>query len=141
MFGMAGNYTHSLDAKGRIFIPAKLREELGDAFMVTISTEKCLCAYSAESWQRVIDKMRSLPFTKQKMLRPLFSHATKAELDAQGRILLPQKLRDFAGLEKNVTIVGDGDIAEFWDADTWAEIDSAETTPENLAAVFDELDF
>ena len=141
LFGMTGIYTHSLDAKGRIFIPAKLREELGDTFMVTISTEKCLNAYSAESWGRLMDKHKALPRTKQKLLRPLFAHAAKAELDSQGRILIPQGLRDIAGLDKNVTIVGDGDIVEFWDADTWAEIDGAETSPENLAGVFEELDF
>ena len=74
-------------------------------------------------------------------MRPLFAHAAKCELDAQGRILLPAALRDFAGLKKNVTVVGDGDVAEFWDTDTWNEIDVIETTPENLAKVFTELDF
>lgn len=138
---MTGLYNHVIDAKGRLFIPAKLREELGDVFYVTLSMEKCLTAYSSESWQVFMDKIKLMPKVKQIKMRPLFAHAAKCELDTQGRILLPQKLRDFAGLSKNVTVVGAGETAEFWDADTWAEIDAAETTPENIAEVFTELEF
>lgn len=141
MIGMTGIYQHSLDAKGRIFIPAKLREELGDVFIVTISMEKCLCAYSGESWGRVMDKIKSKTRAEQIKMRPLFSHAAKCELDSQGRILIPQGLREFAGLSKNVAVVGNGECAEFWDADVWAKIDSIETTPENIAEVFTELEF
>ncbi len=138
---MTGIYQHSLDAKGRIFIPAKMREELGDIFVVTISMEKCLCAYSASSWNRVMDKIKSMSRANQIKMRPIFAHAAKCELDSQGRILLPQGLRDFAGLTKNVAVVGNGECAEFWDAETWAKIDNIETTPENIAEVFMELDF
>ena len=138
---MTGVYPHSLDAKGRLFIPAKLRDELGEVFYVTLSMEKCLTAYSSEGWKALEEKIKALPRSKQIQMRPLFAHAAKCELDAQGRILLPAALRDFAGLKKNVTVVGDGDVAEFWDTDTWNEIDVIETTPENLAKVFTELDF
>ena len=71
----------------------------------------------------------------------LFAHAVRCELDAQGRILLPQNLRDWAGLKKNVTVVGCNNHAELWDSDSWAEVFALETTPENIAAVMEELDF
>ncbi len=138
---MTGVYRHSLDSKGRLFIPVKLREELGNVFYVTISTEACLSVYSDDGWEALMAKIRELPRVKQKMMRPLFSHAAKCELDSQGRILLPQALRDYAGLTKNVAVVGAGDTAELWDEDRWNEVDAAETTPENLAGVFTELDF
>lgn len=138
---MTGVYQHSLDAKGRLFIPAKLREELGDVFYVTLSMEKCLSAYSAESWDKFMEKIKAMPKVKQIKMRPLFAHAAKCELDNQGRILLPQTLRDFAGLVKNVAVVGSGECAEFWDAEAWAQVDVVETTPENIAEVYMELDF
>ena len=138
---MTGVYNHNIDAKGRLFIPARLREELGDTFYVTLSMEKCLTAYSSASWDEFKEKIKAMPKVKQSKMRPLFSHAAKCALDSQGRILLPQKLRDFAGLTKNVAVVGAGETAEFWDEDTWNEIDAIETTPENIAEVFMELDF
>ena len=90
---MTGVYNHNLDAKGRLFIPAKLREELGEVFYVTLSMEKCLTAYSSESWGKFMDKIKEMPKVKQIKMRPLFAHAAKCELDNQGRILLPQALR------------------------------------------------
>ena len=138
---MTGVYRHSIDAKGRLFIPSKLREELGDTFYVTISTEKCLSAYSEESWAAFRAKVAAMPMISRKKIRPFFAHAAKCELDNQGRILLPQPLRDYAGLTKNVAVVGDCTCAEFWDEETWDKIAVEEPTPENLAEVFTELDF
>jgi MraZ protein len=138
---MTGIYEHSLDAKGRLAIPARLRDELGSTFYVTLSMEKCLTAYSSESWDALMDKIRAMPKVKQNKMRPLFSHAAKCDVDGQGRILLPQNLRDFAGLTRDVTVVGTGETAEFWDSEAWAGVDAVETTPENIADVFTELDF
>ena len=138
---MTGTYEHTIDAKGRLFIPARLRDELGGVFYVTLSMEKCLSAYSKESWEKFMEKIKAMPKAKQIKMRPLFSHAAKCELDGQGRILLTQKLRDFAGLKKDVTVVGSGECAEFWDTETWEAVDAIETTPENIAGVFEELDF
>ena len=90
---MTGTYQHTLDAKGRLFIPSKLREELGDTFYVTISREPCLCAYNEANWQRLCDKANELPYSLQSKLRPMFANAAKVELDAQGRILLTQPLQ------------------------------------------------
>lgn len=137
---MTGVYRHSLDAKGRLFIPSRLREELGDTFFVTLSMERCLTGYSLEGWGRLMEKIKAMPMKKQLKMRPLFSHAAKCELDAQGRILLPQPLRDFAGIDKNVAVVGNGDTAQFWDEDSWNAVDVAETTPEFIMDVFTELD-
>ena len=138
---MTGIFQHLIDAKGRLFIPARMREELGDVFYVTLSMEKCLTAYSTDSWDRFMEKIKEMPKARQIKMRPLFSHAAKCELDGQGRILLSQTLRDFAGLRKSVTVVGAGECAEFWDSEAWTAVDQAETTPEYIADVYRELDF
>ena len=138
---MTGEYQHILDAKGRLFIPAKLREKLGGDFYVTISMDECRSAYSLETWQGIQDKFDSLPLSKARKVRPLFANACRCELDGQGRILLPQKLRDFAGLKKNVTVIGVSNHAELWDTDKWNALESAELTPENIAAAMEELGF
>ena len=138
---MTGEYQHALDSKGRIFIPAKLREELGEVFYITISMDKCLCAYSAENWKVFSDKVDGMPYVKQRKMRPLFAHACKCELDTQGRTVIPQNLRNYAELVKNVTVVGCNNHAELWDSDAWNSVFQLETTPENIAAVMEELEF
>ena len=138
---MTGEYQHSLDAKGRLFMPAKLRDELGEVFFITISMERCLCAYSGESWQSLSERVSAMPYVKQRKMRPIFAHAAKCELDAQGRALIPQKLRDYAGFTKNVTVVGCNNHAELWDSDAWRAVYELETAPENIAAVMEELEF
>ena len=138
---MYGTYHHTLDTKGRLFIPVRLRDELGESFHVTISTEKCLTAYSNDSWDMILSKARAMPMREQGKLRPLFSHANKCEPDSQGRILLPKQLRDHVGLDKNVTIVGAGLFVQIWDSEIYAPIAAIETAPENLAEVFKELNF
>ena len=138
---MTGEYQHSLDSKGRLFIPATLRDELGEVFFVTLSMERCLCAYSSENWQTFSDKVNAMPYVKQRKMRPLFAHAARCELDSQGRALIPQNLREYAGLTKSVTVVGCNNHAELWDSDSWQAIFQLETTPENIAAVMEELEF
>lgn len=138
---MTGEYQHTLDSKGRLSIPARLREDLGNVFYVTLSMDKCLSAYSSESWDVFTGKVNSMPYVKQRKMRPLFAYAAKCEIDAQGRILIPQNLRDFAGLSKNVTVVGCNNHAEFWDSDSREAVNAIETTPENIAAVMEELEF
>ena len=138
---MTGEYQHSLDSKGRLFIPAKLRDELGEVFYITLSMDRCLCAYSSENWQLFSEKVNAMPYVKQRKMRPLFAHAARCELDSQGRALIPQNLRDYAGRSKAVTVVGCNNHAELWDSDSWSEIFQKETTPENIAAVMEELEF
>ncbi|MBQ7473902.1 MAG: division/cell wall cluster transcriptional repressor MraZ [Oscillospiraceae bacterium] len=138
---MTGEYQHSLDNKSRLFIPAKLREELGEVFYITLSMDRCLCAYSAESWQIFSDKVGAMPYVKQRRMRPLFAHAARCELDSQGRTIIPQNLRAYAGLTKNVTVVGCNNHAELWDSEAWKAVYETESTPENIAAAMEELDF
>lgn len=138
---MTGEFIHSIDAKGRLFIPSRLRGELGEAFYITVSMEKCLSVYSQESWDVFTRKCDAMPYVKQRKMRPLFALAARCEIDAQGRIVLPQNLRQFAGLERDVAVVGCNNHAEIWDLERWQEINSQELTPENIAAVMEELDF
>ena len=140
---MTGQYQHSIDAKGRLFIPAKLREELGDTFYVTVSlTDPCLYACSEEEWEKMTVKIEALPQSRSsKLRRYLYSNAVKCDPDAQGRILLPQKLRQLAGLEKETVIAGVSAHAEIWNADKWAQMESEEFSPESLAALSESLNF
>ena len=121
---MTGQYQHSIDAKGRVFIPAKLREELGETFYVTMGMDSCLSVYSDASWAKFTEKFESLPYTKTKAMRPL-----------------SQKLRAYAGLDKDVVIIGVSNRAEIWNAERWAALEAEELNPENLAAVMEELGF
>ena len=138
---MTGEYQHSLDSKGRLFIPAKLREELGEVFYITLSMDKCLSAYSSASWKEFSDKVNSMSYVKQRKMRPLFAYASKCELDNQGRTLIPAHLREYAGLTKNVTVVGCNNHAELWDENAWAKVHEAEISPDNIASVMEELEF
>ncbi len=138
---MTGEYQHSLDSKGRLFIPAKLRDELGEVFFITISMDRCLCAYSSANWDALSERVNAMPYVKQRKMRPLFAHAARCELDSQGRVLIPFNLREYASFGKNVTVIGCNNHAELWDSAAWEEIFKLETTPENIAAVMEELEF
>ncbi len=138
---MTGQYQHSIDSKGRLFIPAKLREELGNTFYVTMGIDGCLSVYSDESWARFTEKFESLPYTKTRAMRPLFANAAKCEPDAQGRILIPAKLREYADLKKEVVVIGVSNRAEIWNAEAWARLEAEELNSENMAAVMEELGF
>lgn len=138
---MTGNFEHKIDTKGRLFIPASLREELGETFYVTISDEPCLNVFSSDGWNNLMEQINQRPMREKRKMRPFFSNAARCELDLQGRFLLPQKLRDRISLKKDVTIVGIGTMVQFWDSDTFAELNSVEASSENLADVMDELDF
>ena len=121
---MTGQYAHNIDAKGRLFIPAALRRELGQTFHVTMGQDHCLSVYSDESWAAFMDKLKALSYNEVKKLRALFAYAADCEPDAQGRILLPAKLREYAGLTKEVVVVGSFDRVEIWTAQRWAEIEN-----------------
>lgn len=136
---MTGVYQHTIDAKGRMFVPAKLREELGDVCYVTLSMDPCLSVYSTESWEAFRAKIDALPLTQSRKMRVVFANTAKCEVDAQGRVLIPQNLREFAGLKKNATIIGFSNHAEIWDSDAYAKLEAEELTPENIAAAMMEL--
>lgn len=136
-----GTYEHSIDAKGRLFIPAKLREELGVTFYLAMGVDECLAIYPQETWNRFTEKFASLPMSQSAAMRPLFANASKCELDSQGRIVIPQKLRKYAGLEKDAVIIGVNDRAEIWSAETWNAREEEEMTPEKMKACLAALGF
>ena len=138
---MTDFYEHKIDARGRLFIPSGLRGEIGESFHVIILNEDCINAYSNESWKRFMDKVDSLPIRKQPKMRPIFANASKCELDSQGRFLLPQKLRDRVGIDKDVTVVGVGALLQIWDTEKFNNVNEQESTLESLNALLDELDF
>ena len=117
---MTGQFSHNIDAKGRLFIPASLRKELGQTFHVTVGQDHCLSVYSDESWAAFMAKLKELSYNEVKKLRALFAYAADCEPDSQGRILIPAKLRQYADLQKEVVVIGSFDRAEIWSADRWA---------------------
>ena len=138
---MTGTYEHSIDAKGRLFIPAKLREELGVTFYLAMGVDECLAIYPQETWNRFTEKFASLPMSQSAAMRPLFANASKCELDSQGRIVIPQKLRKYAGLSMDAVNIGVNDRAEIWSAETWNAREEEEMTPEKMKACLAALGF
>ena len=138
---MTGTYEHSIDAKGRLFIPAKLREELGVTFYLAMGVDECLAIYPQETWNRFTEKFASLPMSQSAAMRPLFANASKCELDSQGRIVIPQKRRNYAGVETDAVIIGVNDRAEIWSAETWNAREEEEMTPEKMKACLAALGF
>ena len=136
---MTGQYAHNIDAKGRLFIPARLREELGQTFHVTVGMDHCLSVYSDESWAAFTDKVRSLPYSKAKALRPLFANAIDCEPDGQGRILIPAKLREYANLQKEVVVIGSFDRVEIWNAERWAREEAMAFESGSLEQAMEEM--
>lgn len=135
-----GTYPYSIDPKGRVGIPVKFREALGASFVVTKGFDQCLCVYPFEQWQALEQKLRKLSITKKDMrdfTRYLFAGATEVELDKQGRILLPSILRQFAGLEKDVMVIGVSSRVEIWDKEKWEEYN--EKTSESFGDIAENL--
>ena len=128
-----GEYNHTIDAKGRLIIPSKFREILGDAFVVTKGLDGCLFVYDNEEWKRVEEKLRSLPITNKEarqFVRFFLAGATEAEVDKQGRILIPNVLREFAEITKDVVLVGVGSRIEIWSRERFEETASFEDMDE-----------
>ena len=138
---MTGQYAHNIDAKGRLFIPAKLREELGVSFYLAMGVDACLAIYPQSTWDKITEKIAALPMSQSKTMRLLFANAAKCELDSQGRIVIPQKLRKYAGLDKDVVIIGVHDRAEIWSAAAWQAQEDEEMTPEKMSACMEALGF
>ncbi|WP_425446979.1 division/cell wall cluster transcriptional repressor MraZ [Dethiothermospora halolimnae] len=117
-----GEYYHSLDKKGRVIIPSKLRDELGEVFVMTKGLDNCLFVYPLEEWKNFEDKLKKLPLTSKNaraFVRFFFSGATECSLDKQGRVLIPSNLRKHSYLEKEAVIIGVSNRLEIWDNDNW----------------------
>lgn len=128
-----GEYNHSIDPKGRIIVPVKFRESLGDEFVVTQGLDGCLFVYPEKEWNEFEEKLKTLPMSNKdarKFVRFFLAGAAQVELDKQGRILLPAPLRNFAGLEKDCAFVGVGSRVEIWDKNRWDESTSYEDMDE-----------
>ena len=117
-----GEYHHSIDEKGRIIIPSKFRDNLGEKFIVTRGLENCLFLYPEHSWNKIVDKLSTLPFTKKdarNFSRFFLSGATVVEFDKQGRINIATPLISYANLKKECVVVGVGDRLEIWSENDW----------------------
>lgn len=132
-----GEYQHTLDDKGRVIVPAKLREGLGDTIMITRGLDRCLFIYHLDDWMKIEQKVKELPVTRRDaraFTRYFFSGAAEVEIDRQGRILIPQNLRDYAGIEKEVMIIGVSNRVEVWSEEAWKEYTSVENLDFEAAA-------
>ncbi|MBE6631604.1 MAG: division/cell wall cluster transcriptional repressor MraZ [Ruminococcaceae bacterium] len=117
---LSGEYNHSIDPKSRLFMPAKLREVLGTDMVIVKNVDKCVSVYPKAAWGVFEEKLAQLPEIQARDIkRFLYSSANDVQPDSQGRILIPQKLREYASLDKNVTIIGAGDHVEIWNDETW----------------------
>lgn len=142
MASMIGTYYHNIDVKGRMNFPTKLRECLGTPFFITKGIDQvCLTVYAQEEWDRLAAKVAAMPESKGGIIkRWIFSGAAEVTPDKQGRILIPQNLRQFAGLEKDVVVIGTNNKAEIWEKSRWEALNDA-MNREELLSVMEELGF
>ena len=123
---LIGEYEHSMDAKGRLIMPAKLRDDIGEKFIVTKGLDGCLFAFSVQEWTNFEQKLRTLPISNKDaraFSRFFFAGAIDCEIDKQGRFLISSNLREFAGLDKDVVIVGMDSRIEIWSKEKWEKCD------------------
>lgn len=135
---LLGEYNNKLDEKGRVSVPAKFRDDLGPSFIVTKGLDNCLFAYSKEEWATFEAKLKALPLTNpnaRNFIRFFFAGATECETDKQGRINIPQNLREYAGLKKEVYVVGVSTRVEIWDKEKWDNYTNEENMDVNEIAI------
>ena len=126
---LIGEYEHSLDAKGRLIMPAKLREDIGEKFIITKGLDGCLFGFSQSEWTNFEEKLKTLPLTNKNardFVRFFLSGATECEIDKQGRFLIAGNLRQYAEMEKEVAIIGVGTRIEIWNKEKWKQYNSDE---------------
>lgn len=141
MAGFFGRYQHTVDVKGRIFVPVKFRDKLGQSFVAAAVLDHCICLYSFEEWDKLMEGINAMPVSRARELqRHLSSNAAEVELDAQGRILLPRHLVEYGLLDREATVIGSGNHAEIWNAARLTEWESGKTD-ENWEEMFRELGF
>ena len=137
---LSGEYRHNIDSKGRIIVPSRIREEMGDKIVITRGLDGCLFGYSEKTWNSIMQKLNSLPFTKKdarNFTRFMTSGAISLEFDKQGRINIPNYLNQYASLLREVVIIGVIDRIEIWSCDKWEEfmnnnVESLSDISENL---------
>jgi len=124
---LIGEYEHSLDVKGRLIMPAKLREDMGEKFIITKGLDGCLFGFSQNEWLSFEEKLKTLPLTNKNardFVRFFLSGAIECEIDKQGRFLIASNLREYANMEKDVVIIGVGTRLEIWDREKWQSYNS-----------------
>ena len=140
---LTGEFNHSIDAKGRLIIPSKLRESLGEHFVITKGMDGCLFLYPENEWEAFEDKLRTLPLTNKKardFKRFFLGSAVEGELDKQGRVLISSSLRAYASLDKEVVLAGVLDKVEIWGEDAWeARTADVEENIEDIASDMEDL--
>ncbi len=130
---LIGEYEHSLDAKGRLIMPVKIREDIGEKFIVTKGLDGCLFGFSQNEWSNFQEKLKTLPLTNKNardFVRFFLSGAIECEIDKQGRFLIASNLREYAQMEKEAVIIGVGTRIEIWNRDKW----KAYNSDENISA-------
>lgn len=138
---LKGTYNQSMDVKGRMTFPAKLREIIGERFIVTKGLDGCLFVYSLEDFEARAEKIKAMPMAVGRNLqRSFMANAVEVEADKQGRILIPTGLREIAGLEKEIVVAGVSDRCEIWDKQRWEELNSS-VDDEMLMKALEGLDF
>lgn len=140
-----GEYSHSIDDKGRVSMPSKFREDLGSVFYITKGMDSCLFVYDQEEWSRAEQKINELRLTRKDaraFSRLFFAGASSQSLDKQGRVVIPQNLREYAGLSKDVVIIGVSNRIEIWDRNKWDDYNASDDfSYDALADHMDDLDF
>lgn len=127
---LLGEYRHNVDVKGRVSVPSKFRNDLGQTFVITKGLDNCLFMYSKQEWETFELKLKELPLTSQdarSFVRFFFAGAAECEVDKQGRINIPQNLREYANIQKDVVIVGVATRAEIWDSENWNKYTSSDS--------------
>ena len=122
-----GRYAHALDAKGRLAIPARFREDLAEGVVLTRGIDRCLSLYPMAAWLPLAERVSTLPITDpdaRNFRRMVFAEAINLDLDGQGRILVPPELRRYAGLERDAVVVGVHTSVEIWSPDRWDAVDA-----------------
>lgn len=133
-----GESRHQLDAKNRLRIPAKFRAELGNGYVVTVGSNGCLCVYSSDKFSKYVDKLEQIPtfdLAAQKSVRKILSLATEVEPDEQGRFILPKNLKDFANIDKNIVVIGNGSKIEIWSEEVWDKYSQNDDFDKELAVL------
>ena len=126
---LIGEYEHSLDAKGRLIMPAKIREDIGEKFIITKGLDGCLFGFSQNEWTNFEEKLKTLPLTNKNardFVRFFLSGAIECEIDKQGRFLIASNLREYSNLEKEAVIIGVGTRIEIWNKEKWKNYNSDE---------------
>lgn len=137
-----GEYQHALDSKNRIIVPSKLREELGNRFVITKGLDGCLYAYPLNEWKVLEEKLKTLPLTNKDaraFVRFFFAGACEIEMDKQGRGLIPQNLKEYAGIEKEIVSIGVLTRVEIWSKDKWMDYNDSNVDYESIAEKMSDL--